>query len=316
VETRRVFELPATTFNRPVALLRHRLEPAKELARPRRRREAPGSKGDSPDGAECQEDSPDAADADHARTQVARRALRATVALADTLGGHLSGLADGRTLAPPRIFAALADAYGLQSRIPLARGQGLQSRAPLARGRGRKAAAGRETGFGHPVELAVRTRAGRGDPGDACCEACGIWLGPDGGEIQHRDAGGMGGSLDSVNWPTANAALLCGNSALGTGDRGLAERRDPVMYAMGFWLRNGQDPRFEPIVLHGRGGGGITVWLSEDGRYLYGAPQSQAFAPVPESADLRDCDLSPATPEADMANESPATPEADMANER
>jgi hypothetical protein len=288
VETRHVFEVPRTKFSRPVPLLRHRLEPAKEPALPGRRRGAPGSKGSSPDGAECQEDSPDAAD--HASTPTARRALRATVALADTLGGHLYGLADGPTRATSRILSALADAYGLQSR------------APLARGQGRRAQEGRETGFGRPVELAVRTRAGRGDPSDACCEACGIWLGLDGGEIQHRDARGVGDTNDSVNWPTANAALLCGNSALGTGDRGLAERRDPVMYAMGFWLRNGQDPRFEPIVLHGRGGGGITVWLSEDGRYLCEAPQSQAFAPVPKSSGLRDGDLSAATQQADMAN--------------
>jgi hypothetical protein len=275
LETRRGFELPRTTFNLPVPLLRHRLEPAKELARPGRRRGAPGNNGNSHDGAERQEDSPDAADPDHDRTLIARRALRATVALADTLGGHLSGLADGRTPATSRLLAALAGAYGLQSRVLRSRDQGLQSRAPLDRGQGRKAAARTETGFSPLVKLAVRTRAGQGDPGDACCEACGIWLGFDGGEIQDRDARGMGVSTDPVDWSAANAALLCGNSALGTGDRGLAERRDPVMYAMGFWLRSGQDPRFEPIKLHGRGGGGITVWLSQDGRYLYEAPQPQ-----------------------------------------
>jgi len=255
VEIRRGFELPPTTFNRPVPLVRHRLAPARELARPDRRRGAPASKGNFSDGAEGPQDAPDAADLDHARALIARRALHALVALAEISGGYLSGLEDGRGPAVSRILAALGDAYGLAVKA--------------------KNAAREETGVPHSVEFAARTRAGSGDPQNARCEACGIWLGLQGGEIQHRDATDVDDSKDPVNRSAANAALLCGNAALGTGDRGLAERRDPEMYAMGFWLRNGQDPRLEPIVLHGRGSDGITVWLSEDGRYLFEAPRPQ-----------------------------------------
>lgn len=127
------------------------------------------------------------------------------------------------------------------------------------------AAAEEETGFSDAVKLLVRTRAGNGDPGMALCEACGCWLGTHAGEYQHRLARGIGGCrLAVVNGP-ANAALLCGSGALRTGDHGLCENRDRDMHGMGFWLSYGQDPRLEPVMLHGRGGGGTTVWLADDG---------------------------------------------------
>lgn len=124
------------------------------------------------------------------------------------------------------------------------------------------------TGFTPRVRLLVRTRAGGGDAHDACCEACGIWLGLQGGQIQHIVARGMGGTSNPVIKTAANGALLCGTAQ--TGDHGRAERRDPEMKARGFWLPQGTDPRLAPMTLFG----GVEVWRSEtEPRYLYEQPE-------------------------------------------
>ena len=122
------------------------------------------------------------------------------------------------------------------------------------------------SGFTPRVRLLVRTRAGGGDPDDACCECCGIWLGRYGGQVQHLVARGMGGTSNPVMKTAVNAALLCGTAQ--SGDHGLAESRDPEMRRRGFWLPQGTDPRLMPMTLFG----GVEVWRSEDGRYLYESP--------------------------------------------
>jgi hypothetical protein len=133
------------------------------------------------------------------------------------------------------------------------------------------------TGFTPRVRLLVRTRAGGGDPHDACCEACGTWLGLHGGQIQHRLSRGRGGSKDPVVRSPANAALLCGTAF--TGCHGDAESRDSDrgMEARGFVIRHGVgpefDPRFVPVILFG----GVERWLSEaEARYLDEAPAEVA----------------------------------------
>lgn len=128
----------------------------------------------------------------------------------------------------------------------------------------------RETGFSRSVKLQVRTRAGNGDPDQARCEATGVWLGRHGGEVQHRDARGMGGTSDPVTNSIVNAVLLS------TEAHRLAESRDKGMNDEGFWLRNGQDPALTPILLRSQHGSGVTVWLSEDGGYLFEAPEVAA----------------------------------------
>jgi hypothetical protein len=126
--------------------------------------------------------------------------------------------------------------------------------------------------FSAATRLLVRKRAGRGDEFEALCEAHGGWLGRDGGEFQHRDARGMGGCSDPVVNGPAGCVLLCRDCHM------LAEARDRDMLGMGFWLENGQDPIAEPVMLHGKGGGGVTVWLAADGigfkgtGYLYQSP--------------------------------------------
>ena len=119
------------------------------------------------------------------------------------------------------------------------------------------------TGFGRIVKLAVRARAGNGNPEEACCEACWCWLGRYGGEIQHRKARGMGGTPLQVTNSIVNAALLCGSGALRTGCHGKCESRDREMHARGYWLEQGQDPVTEPI----RPVPAITLYLLLNGTY-------------------------------------------------
>lgn len=126
----------------------------------------------------------------------------------------------------------------------------------------------RNTGFSPEVKLLIRTRAGNGDPENACCEACAMSLGEDGGQIQHIYARQIGGSKRWLYRSAANGALLCGTPE--SGDHGLCEARDAHMYEMGFWRkRNGREkPGDYPIMLHGGGG----VWLTPGGGYAFTAP--------------------------------------------
>lgn len=125
----------------------------------------------------------------------------------------------------------------------------------------------KHTGFSRPVKMAVRVRAGNGDAEQACCESCGIWLGRYGGEIQHRKARGMGGTLLGLIDSIVNASLLCGSGAMRTGCHGLCEDRDEGMNGRGFWLKSGQDPVTESI-RHGSRG---KVYLLLNG--TYGSPE-------------------------------------------
>lgn len=152
----------------------------------------------------------------------------------------------------------------------------------LRRGKGLRAASGpgarepgRDTGFPPAVRLAIRTRAGNGDPGNAACEACAVWLGENGGQIQHIYARGIGGSALWLYSSAANGALLCGTRY--TGCHGLCEDRDEHMEAMGFWRRrNGQEkPGDYPVMLHGEGGG-VAAYLTPGGTYSFQPPGRQA----------------------------------------
>ena len=138
---------------------------------------------------------------------------------------------------------------------------------PLARPKRAK-----RTGFSDAVKLAVRTRAGNGDIDEARCEATGVWLGRHGGEIQHRDARGMGGTSLEVTDSIVNAVLLSLEA------HRLAESRDRAMGAEGFWLRNGEDPAATPILLHSEHGSGVTAWLLPDGRYEFEDPDGGSAA--------------------------------------
>lgn len=130
----------------------------------------------------------------------------------------------------------------------------------------------KRTGFSSAVRLAVRTRAGRGDPDDARCEATGAWLGRYGGEIQHRVARGMGGTSDPVKNSIVNAVLLSVDA------HRLAESRDEGMHHRGFWLRQGQDPATTPILLRMDSRADALAWLGLDGSYVYEPPKGGVAA--------------------------------------
>jgi len=103
------------------------------------------------------------------------------------------------------------------------------------------------------------------------CVSCGK---PAGGgftwwSIQHRVARGQGGGNEL--W---NLVLLCG-SATSPGCHRRCEDRDREMQAQGYWLESWQDPRTEPVMIHGAQGG-MTVWLTADGRYSYEPPREAA----------------------------------------
>lgn len=138
--------------------------------------------------------------------------------------------------------------------------------------------AGAKGEFSPAVKLAVRTRAGDGDPFEARAECCGIKLGRNGGEYQHRAGRGAGGSRDEVTNGCANCLLMCPEH------HRQAEARDEALGidGAGFWLKHGTTPEFDPrnvpVRLHGR----RYLYLAADGRgpdgtgYLYQRPQEVA----------------------------------------
>lgn len=102
-----------------------------------------------------------------------------------------------------------------------------------------------------------------------------MWLGEDGGQIQHIYARGNGGTRNPLYSSAANGALLCGTRY--TGCHYLCEDRGHPLNAhmreMGFWRRrNGREkPGDYPVMLHGSGGG-VPVWLTPGGGYAFTAP--------------------------------------------
>ena len=156
----------------------------------------------------------------------------------------------------------------------LERRKPLTARTPLARVPFRQAPG--ETAQGSPArEAAIRRPSRRKDTGpsrrtralvlkrdDWCCVACGRDI--SGGwpySLQHRLARGQGGGSEPFNLIT-----MCG-SATSAGCHRRAEDRDRHMHAAGFYLESWQNPRSEPVMLHGRDGGGLLVWLTDDGHY-------------------------------------------------
>ncbi len=170
----------------------------------------------------------------------------------------------------------------LTRRTPLRARARIERKTPLTRpawirkppGAHRKPRAVRDTGFSQAVKLAVRTRAGGGDPDAARCEATGVWLGRHGGEVQHRVARLSGGRGSKAPWwfhTPANAALLSREA------HRAAEAREREMGpdGKGFWLRSTQDATAEPVMLHGPDGG-ATVYLGADGGYWLIPPERGA----------------------------------------
>jgi hypothetical protein len=165
---------------------------------------------------------------------------------------------------------------------PLKRGKPMKPGKPMTRGTGiartaRKYRPARDTGFPLRVRLQIRTRAGNGDPEVAECELCGAWIGPEGGEMQHRAARGAGGCRDSVVNGASNGLLICPVPC----HRDCEARDEHLgMDGAGFWLKHGTTPEFDPrsvsVMWHARAGSGIELWLGTDGQYLYVRPEAAA----------------------------------------
>ena len=51
----------------------------------------------------------------------------------------------------------------------------------------------------------------------------------------------------------------------------LAESRDEDAHEAGWWLRQDEDPRLVPVMLHGLQGG-VTAWLTPEGGYSAVSP--------------------------------------------
>lgn len=167
--------------------------------------------------------------------------------------------------------------------LPLARSAWPpRSVLPAARPRPVAATRTRDTGFSAAVKLDTRKRAGLGDIDAAVCEACAIWLGRYGGQVQHivaRMMGGRGPKAPWWMWTVVDAALLCGTPE--TGDHGLCESRAAAMGpdGFGFWLPSTASPLAAPMTLYGRRPGrGIEVWRTADGKYSDQAPGTGAAA--------------------------------------
>lgn len=167
----------------------------------------------------------------------------------------------------------------LRATAALARKTGLRAVTPLkAKSAPRKPR--RDTGFSPATKLLIRARAGNGNPEEALCEACGIHLGRQGGQIQHIYARQAGGTKVWLYQSAANAALLCGTRY--TGCHGVCENRahpdNRHMQEMGFWRkRNGTEkPGDYPVMLHGKGGCGVQVYLTPAGTYSLRAPEEAA----------------------------------------
>lgn len=134
----------------------------------------------------------------------------------------------------------------------------------------REEVAAGEAGFPQRVQLLVRSRAGTCDPDMARCEACGVWLGRYGGQVQARLAHRRTDGKDLVISGTANAALLCGNRLLGCCSK--VQARDQEMEARGWFIREGgtagHDPRYVPVMLFNPdSSSGVRMWLREGGTY-------------------------------------------------
>ena len=169
----------------------------------------------------------------------------------------------------------------LRSISPLKRSTGIRSLSALKtvttlRRKAPKQARPKDTGFTQAVKLAVRTRAGDGDPEMASCEACGRFLGSYGGQVHHRQTRQSGGS--KLRNGICNAGLLCGTPDDFATCHGKATRGDLHMKGAGWLLVSGQNPATEPVMLFGSSGGGVgvTVWLAADGTYALEAPKGAA----------------------------------------
>jgi hypothetical protein len=80
----------------------------------------------------------------------------------------------------------------------------------------------------------------------------------------------MGGCSDpKIAFGMCNGISLCRKC------HSVAERRDPLMHALGFWLETTEDPALAPVVVLTRSGR-MRRWLTADGGWTADAPEGAA----------------------------------------
>ncbi|HLK00291.1 MAG TPA: HNH endonuclease signature motif containing protein [Streptosporangiaceae bacterium] len=121
-----------------------------------------------------------------------------------------------------------------------------------------------DTGPGRKTRLLVLKRDGR------ACVCCGVSVIGRPYSLQHRKRRSQGGGNSPSNLITVLG--LGGELCHGRIDSRVSPRDE----AMGYSVRSLDDPALIPVMLFSPHGSGMTVWLSDDGRYLYEEPGGRA----------------------------------------
>ena len=159
----------------------------------------------------------------------------------------------------------------LKARTPLRRGKPLRSRAAGMFGPGTslkrsqpKHAKRKDTGPDRKTRLLVLERDGWS------CVCCGRSVTGQRYSLQHRKRRSQGGA----NSPS-NLVTVLGDGTTGCHAR-IDSRRDPNDEAKGYTVRSHDEPALIPVMVFSEHGGGVTVWLTEDGGFAFEAPAGAA----------------------------------------
>jgi hypothetical protein len=137
------------------------------------------------------------------------------------------------------------------------RGNGLQRHTPLRTSRERRTGR-RGTGPDRSTRELTLERD------DYTCACCGNSIYGRQYSLQHRLARGMGGTSDPAANRPSNLITLCGSATSPGGCHLACEERAARLNGLGFWLKNHQRPRLEPVAhaIHG------WVYLLDDGSVM------------------------------------------------
>ena len=132
-------------------------------------------------------------------------------------------------------------------------------------------AVGRDTGPDAETRAAVYRRDGNQ------CVCCGTPLAGRPRSVGHRVRRSQGGSNETSNLLTF---MGLGMNPFDPDDHHarIDSRKQPEDEARGYSLRSFKDPRQEGVMIMSSSGSGQTLWLSDDGEYLFAPPGEEAAA--------------------------------------
>jgi hypothetical protein len=134
---------------------------------------------------------------------------------------------------------------------------------PLREWKGKTTATRKDTGPSPKVRRLVLERDGY------ACVRCGQSVIGRPYSLQHRQRRSQSGS----NSPS-NLVVLCGTGTTGCHEQ-VDSRRDPADEARGYTVRSWDEPGLIPVMVFSPHGSGVTVWLAEDGAYIFEAPAGE-----------------------------------------